>query len=255
MNISKHKPSLALAVALSVFFVGCSKREAPAEAAPEATVSEPKPLVPTSNAEKLAYSLGYLNGTQLTEYPDLPVDFLSLGMNAGYSSTDPLLDSRDMQSRVLEARRLAGERRQAERDQRSAERAQQAAERAQQGQDWLAANANEEGVQITESGLQYLVIKGGDGPKPTTDSRVTVHYTGTLIDGTKFDSSFDRGRPATFALGNVITGWQEGLQLMGVGDSFRFFIPSELAYGARGAGSSIGPNEVLIFEVDLISFE
>ena len=261
MNLSTNKFSkvVLLTAACASLLIACSKSEDRAEATAEskAPAAEVKPVikVPQSDAEKLAYSLGYSNGEQLQDYPDLPLDFLTLGINAGYSAADPVIPLREVQSRVLDARRLASERRQAEREQRAAEHAQKVQERAQQGEDWLAANAAKEGVQVTDSGLQYLVIKSNDGLKPNPRSRVTVHYTGTLIDGTKFDSSFDRGRPATFVLSNVIVGWQEGLQLMSAGDSFRFFIPSDLAYGERGAGRSIGPNEALIFEVELISFE
>ena len=261
MNLSNRKLSQAmlLLTACAALLLACSKSEkkvaATVESNTSAIAAEAEVQLPQSDAEKLAYSLGYRNGEQLRDNPDLPLAFLSMGLSAGYSAAEPAIPLREMQSRVLDARRLASERQQAEREQRAAERAQKSQERALQGKDWLAANAAKEGVQVTESGLQYLVIEGNDGPKPNPESRVTVHYTGTLIDGTKFDSSYDRNRPATFVLSNVIAGWQEGLQLMSAGDNFRFFIPSELAYGERGAGRSIGPNEALVFEVELISFE
>jgi FKBP-type peptidyl-prolyl cis-trans isomerase len=107
-------------------------------------------------------------------------------------------------------------------------------------------------VHTTESGLQYSILKEGSGPKPLATDRVTVHYRGTLTDGTEFDSSYKRGQPATFSLESVIRGWTEGLQLMPVGSKFRFTIPPELAYGQRGAGQLIGPNETLVFEVELL---
>lgn len=119
---------------------------------------------------------------------------------------------------------------------------------------YLADNKGKEGVQTTPSGLQYKVVKMGSGQKPTASDKVTVHYTGTLIDGKKFDSSVDRGQPATFPLGGVIKGWTEGLQLMPVGSKFTFFIPPDLAYGLR-APSTIGPNQALIFDVELLSIE
>lgn len=122
------------------------------------------------------------------------------------------------------------------------------------GEAFLAENAKKNGVNVTASGLQYEVINEGQGPKPTATTQVTVHYHGTTIDGKIFDSSVERGQPATFGLNQVITGWTEGLQLMSKGAKYRFFIPSELAYGSRGAGNAIGPNEVLIFEVELINF-
>lgn len=123
------------------------------------------------------------------------------------------------------------------------------------GEDFLAANKTKSGVQTTASGLQYKVIKMGSGPKPTADKTVSVHYRGTLIDGTEFDSSIKRGQPAEFGVGQVIRGWTEGLQLMPVGSKFEFYIPSELAYGANGAGGQIGPNSVLIFEVELLAIK
>lgn len=123
------------------------------------------------------------------------------------------------------------------------------------GEQWLAANAQKKGVKVTESGLQYEVLTEGSGTKPTAASKVTVHYHGTLTDGRVFDSSVERGKPATFGLNQVIKGWTEGVQLMTPGSKYRFYIPSELAYGERGAGQMIGPNEVLIFEVELISVE
>jgi FKBP-type peptidyl-prolyl cis-trans isomerase len=123
------------------------------------------------------------------------------------------------------------------------------------GDDFLAANKTKPGVQTTASGLQYKVIKMGSGPKPTRDKTVSVHYRGTLIDGTEFDSSIKRGQPTEFGVGQVIRGWTEGLQLMPVGSKFEFYIPSELAYGENGAGGQIGPNATLIFEVELLAIK
>ena len=120
------------------------------------------------------------------------------------------------------------------------------------GQDFLAANKQKPGVTALPSGLQYEVITEGKGIKPSARSNVTCHYHGSLIDGTVFDSSVKRGQPATFPLNRVISGWTEGLQLMGVGSKWRFFIPPNLAYGDRQTGSDIGPNSTLIFEVELL---
>ena len=123
---------------------------------------------------------------------------------------------------------------------------------AEEGVAYLAENAKKEGVTTTESGLQYEVLTSGDGASPSAEDSVTVHYTGTLIDGTVFDSSVERGEPATFGVSQVIPGWTEALQLMSVGDKLRLVIPSELAYGPRGSGAKIGPNSILVFEVELI---
>lgn len=121
------------------------------------------------------------------------------------------------------------------------------------GEAFLEENKGKEGVVALPSGLQYLVLTEGEGPKPSATSRVTCHYHGTLIDGRIFDSSVQRGQPATFPLNQVIAGWTEGLQLMGTGSKYRFFIPSGLGYGARQVGSDIGPNSVLIFDVELLA--
>mgnify|MGYP001207045706 FL=1 len=121
------------------------------------------------------------------------------------------------------------------------------------GEKFLAENAKRDGVTTTATGLQYEVLVEGSGDSPKETDQVTVHYHGTLIDGTVFDSSVERGQPATFPVNGVIAGWVEALQLMNPGAKYKLFIPSNLAYGERGAGGSIGPNATLIFEVELIS--
>ncbi len=123
---------------------------------------------------------------------------------------------------------------------------------AKAGEDFLAENGKRVEVKTTASGLQYEVIKEGDGPQPTAADQVVVHYTGKLIDGTVFDSSEERGTPATFGVSQVIPGWVEALQLMKAGSTWRLFIPSALAYGPQGAGGVIGPNQTLVFDVTLI---
>jgi FKBP-type peptidyl-prolyl cis-trans isomerase FklB len=123
------------------------------------------------------------------------------------------------------------------------------------GERFLAENKTKPGVVTLPDGLQYLVLKMGDGPKPVVTDKVKTHYHGMLLDGTVFDSSVDRGQPVTFPLGNVIKGWTEALQLMPVGSKWRLFIPSELAYGDRQMGPKISPNSTLIFDVELISIE
>jgi FKBP-type peptidyl-prolyl cis-trans isomerase FklB len=123
----------------------------------------------------------------------------------------------------------------------------------EEGKEFLDENGKKENVITLESGLQYEVIKSGEGAKPTLNDQVTTHYHGTLIDGTVFDSSVERGEPASFPVNGVIKGWTEALQLMSVGSKWRLFVPYDLAYGERGAGPQIGPFTTLIFEVELIS--
>lgn len=123
------------------------------------------------------------------------------------------------------------------------------------GEDFLAKNRERKEVTELLSGLQYEVLNEGTGEKPVASNKVTCHYHGTLIDGTVFDSSVQRGKPATFPLNMVIKGWTEGLQLMGVGSKYRFFIPPHLAYGDRQMSAQIGPNSTLIFDVELLGFE
>ena len=128
-----------------------------------------------------------------------------------------------------------------------------AAENLAAAEAFLAENAKKEDVVSLESGLQYQVLTMGEGPKPTASDQVTCHYHGTVIDGTVFDSSVQRGQPASFPLNRVIKGWTEGLQLMPLGSKFRFFIPPHLAYGQRAVSSVIGPNSALIFDVELLA--
>jgi FKBP-type peptidyl-prolyl cis-trans isomerase FklB len=132
-------------------------------------------------------------------------------------------------------------------------KAEQAAANLQAGEDFLATNKQRAEVTALDSGLQYEILKQGDGAKPTAFNTVTCHYHGTLIDGTVFDSSVQRGKPASFPLNMVIKGWTEGLQLMSVGSKYRFFIPPYLAYGERQVSAQIGANSTLIFDVELLS--
>jgi FKBP-type peptidyl-prolyl cis-trans isomerase len=123
------------------------------------------------------------------------------------------------------------------------------------GKKFLEENKKKKGVTVTASGLQYEVVKQGNGATPKATDTVKVHYKGTLLDGTEFDSSYKRGQPASFPVNGVIKGWTEALQLMKVGDTFKLVIPADLAYGERGAGGMIGPNATLVFEVELLGVE
>ncbi|MGE5480111.1 MAG: FKBP-type peptidyl-prolyl cis-trans isomerase [Chloroflexota bacterium] len=142
----------------------------------------------------------------------------------------------------------------AELQERQQKTAMEAANKAKaEGEEFLAKNMKNKNVKTTQSGLQYEVIQAGSGPRPTENDTVEVHYKGTLISGKVFDSSIERGETVKFPLKNVIKGWTEGLQLMQKGAKYKFYIPSELAYGERGVGEDIGPNQTLIFEVELIN--
>jgi FKBP-type peptidyl-prolyl cis-trans isomerase len=141
------------------------------------------------------------------------------------------------------------------RDAEMAKREETAAKNLSEGKAFLEANKAKAGITTTASGLQYEVLTQGTGPTPKPTDRVSVNYRGTLIDGTQFDSSYDRGQPAQFQLDAVIPGWTEALQLMPVGSKYKIYVPAELAYGERGAGGQIGPNSALIFEVELLSID
>ena len=135
------------------------------------------------------------------------------------------------------------------------QQAELAAKNLEAGKKFLAENAKKDGVVTTESGLQYKVIKSGDGPSPKADDTVTTHYRGTLIDGREFDSSYSRGQPASFPVNGVIKGWTEALQLMKVGDKWQLYIPSELAYGSSQRSELIQPNSTLVFEIELLEIK
>ncbi|MDT8439835.1 MAG: FKBP-type peptidyl-prolyl cis-trans isomerase [Wenzhouxiangellaceae bacterium] len=199
-----------------------------------------------SEEARLSYTIGMDIGQSLSGQ-DMPldIDILLEGLKASYLGEETLLTREE----ALSERQKFIEKRQ---QQLQAQRSEDARINAEEGQAFLAANADKPGVEVTESGLQYRVLEAGSGARPSADDRVTVHYRGKLINGVEFDSSYARGEPATFGLGQVIPGWTEGLQLMREGAKYEFFIPSELAYGEQGRPGPIGPNSTLIFEVELI---
>lgn len=200
----------------------------------------------TENA-KLSYAMGMDVGRSLSQIGgDVEVD----AFVEGFKTTLAKGETRMTQEESAKVKQSFFQKRQQE-QQAKMEAEGEANKKA--GEEFLAANGKREGVTITDSGLQYEVITPAVGPKPAAADTVTVHYKGTLIDGTEFDSSIARGQPATFPLNRVIKGWTEGVQLMSVGSKYRFYIPSDLAYGPRGAGPKIGPNSTLVFEVELIS--
>jgi FKBP-type peptidyl-prolyl cis-trans isomerase len=198
--------------------------------------------------QKLGYVFGMEIGNQLKQGgADVDVDALVEALRAAYTGQELALTPE--QATTIRNEYIAARRAEAEAAQKNLAAANAAA-----GDKFLLENAGRDGVQVTDSGLQYEVIEMGDGAKPTAEDTVTVHYRGTLLDGTEFDSSYARNQEATFGLSQVIPGWTEGLQLMPVGSKFKFYIPSSLAYGANGP-PSIGPNATLIFEVELLGIQ
>jgi FKBP-type peptidyl-prolyl cis-trans isomerase FklB len=176
---------------------------------------------------------------------ELDVDSFVQGFRDTLTGEDVLLSNQ-------EKMQIMQEYSQKMREQQMAEMEAQGARNLTEGQEFLEQNGARDEVVTTASGLQYEVIEKGVGPKPGPSSTVSVNYTGTLIDGTKFDSSYDRGQPAQFPLNGVIPGWTEALQLMNVGSKYRIYVPPDLAYGERGAPPVIGPNATLIFDIELM---
>tara|TARA_B110000037_G_scaffold163027_1_gene184153 strand:- start:376 stop:987 length:612 start_codon:yes stop_codon:yes gene_type:complete len=191
--------------------------------------------------DSVSYSLGVNIGENIkTQFPDIDLkNFESAIKDVLDDSKEPTVSGADAQKTI-----------QAYFTKQQAKASESIVE---EGRKFLAENTKRENVITLESGLQYEVIKSGDGTKPTLNDQVTTHYHGTLIDGTVFDSSVERGQPASFPVSGVIKGWTEALQLMNVGSKWRLFVPYDLAYGEKGAGPQIGPFTTLIFEVELIS--
>lgn len=197
----------------------------------------------STDETRVSYGIGRQLGDQLRENPPpgISLDAVIAGIRDAFSGAASQVSPEDLNASFAVIR----ERMQAE-TQRKAEAA------AGEGQAFLSENAKREGVITLSSGLQYEVLTAGEGARPSAEDQVRTHYHGTLIDGTVFDSSYQRGQPAEFPVGGVIAGWTEALQLMGVGSKWRLYVPSELAYGAQGVGS-IPPHSVLVFDVELLA--
>jgi len=197
--------------------------------------------------QRLSYGIAYgLGKRMVVDGLPLDVDAFAAGMRDAVEGKDPRMSEEEIAAEMQAYQEKAVAEKQA---------AQEALAEANKlaSEAFLAENAAREGVTVTESGLQYEVLTAGDGPIPGPEDQVEVHYRGTLVDGTEFDSSYKRGQTVTFGVGQVIAGWTEALQLMPVGSKWKLAIPSDLGYGAGGAGQHIGPNAALIFEVELIS--
>jgi len=228
-----------VAMTMLVALVGCQAEEA--VSAPELKLDNPK--------NRISYTIGVNIGQDFKgQQMEIDPDALLIGIKDVLAGKELKLTEEEMVQEVqafqqqMQAKMVAAMEEMANKNKA-------------EGEAFLAENAKKEGVVVTASGLQYKVLEAGEGVSPAANDVATVHYRGTLIDGTQFDSSYDRGQPATFPVGGVIAGWTEALQLMKPGAKWQLFIPAALAYGERGAGQDIGPNATLLFDVELISVE
>jgi len=236
----RHRTGLAAVLAGAALLAGCG-REQPLPAEPESGQAPPAQEL-GSEQERYSYAIGFQVGSSLRErVADIDTGALARGVEDGLGDAAPRLTDEEMQTALQAYDRLQQEKLTA--------RAEAAAE---EGRAFLESNRKQEGVQTTESGLQYRVLEEGTGEQPDVNDTVVVHYRGTLLNGEEFDSSYARGEPARFPVGAVIPGWQEALQMMPEGAKWKVWIPPQLAYGERGAGDVIGPNETLVFEIELL---
>jgi FKBP-type peptidyl-prolyl cis-trans isomerase FklB len=232
---------VALSLALTSAFGAPLLAVAPAQSDDKAALK--------SDDAKAAYIMGHQTGANFKRNGvELDVDSFLKGLKAGVDGKDSTFSQSETQTIMESFQKKVT----AKRDEL---RASEGKVNKEAGAQFLEANKKKEGVKVTASGLQYKVITEGKGKKPSASDTVTTHYKGTLIDGKVFDSSYDRGEPATFPVSGVIKGWTEALQMMPVGSKWELYIPSELAYGSRGAGADIGPDATLVFEVELISIK
>jgi len=234
---------------LAVTLLACTPGEKEQVSAPAA------PAAPASSGElqtddqKLSYAFGLEVGASLKQVPAaIDIDFFSRGVADSLGGKTPLLSEEE----AAAVRQNFVVKMQEQQEQQLKETAER---NLREGEAFLQENLTREGVTATPSGLQYEVMQQGDGPVPQPEDIVTVHYRGTLIDGTEFDSSYNGGEPIALPLANMIEGWSEALQLMPVGSKYKLFLPAALAFGERGAGPVIGPNTALVFEVELLGIE
>jgi FKBP-type peptidyl-prolyl cis-trans isomerase FklB len=199
--------------------------------------------------EKISYSVGYqIGGDFKRQGVELDTDLLVKGIRDAAGGAEPRVPPQEMRKTLVDLKRKV------EADERRRRREQAGKHRAE-GEAFLAANGKKEWVVTLPSGLQYKVLAAGKGKSPNPTDNVTVHYRGTLVDGTEFDSSYKRNTPATFKADRVIAGWKEALPMMKEGAKWQLFVPSKLAYGEQGSGSKIPPDSTLVFEIELISVQ
>ncbi|AEY00809.1 FKBP-type peptidyl-prolyl cis-trans isomerase FkpA [Oceanimonas sp. GK1] len=238
-----------LAAAVMAGLSGCKEEQA-ASTAPAAENAVALNSFEDKSAYAIGLSMGRYIGSTLEKQQELGVtlndEVILQGVKDGFGAEGQMTDEEVQQALMAYDTHIN--------ELIEAKNKEEAAATLKEGEEFLKENAKRDGVQVTESGLQYEVLTEGEGDKPAAEDVVTVHYTGTLVDGTQFDSSVERGEPASFPLNQVIPGWTEGVQLMPVGAKYKFYIPSALAYGETGAGSIPG-NAVLIFDVELLDIE
>jgi len=198
----------------------------------------------TTVEQQVSYGIGRQMGDQLAGSPfdELVLAAVLEGISDSYTGQPVQVDTEVMKAAFEEVNGRVQKK-----------QAEEASKLSSAGVEFLAENAKRDGITVTASGLQYEVLSTGDGAIPSADAKVRTHYHGTLIDGTVFDSSYDRGEPAEFPVNGVIAGWTEALQLMKEGSKWRLYVPSTLAYGEKGAGGAIGPHATLVFDVELLA--
>jgi FKBP-type peptidyl-prolyl cis-trans isomerase FklB len=237
------------------------KAQTPAAKPRSATAAKaPAPLVLKTQKDKFSYALGMNTAKRMSEglnKQSVPFDpaILVRGMKDGLAGGKTLLTDEEAQAALKVVQDELRAKQQAKMQETEEANKKVAEANKKEGEAFLAANKGKDGIVALASGLQYKILTEGTGPKPAATDSVVCNYQGTLINGKEFDSSYKRGQPATFPVNGVIKGWTEALQLMPVGSKWQLFIPSELAYGDRGAGADIGPGATLIFEVELLSIE
>lgn len=227
---------LLLCAAVATALVGCQPKV------------EKKELKLETDEQKVSYGIGLMEGKRFKQDFNVDIEAFTAGLTSSVKDEKPLMTEEEVKTQIQEfGQKLMAKR---EADQKAA------ADKNKTASDtFLAENGKKDGVKTTASGLQYKVITEGKGAKPKADETVEVNYKGTLIDGTEFDSSYKRNQSVTFPVGGVIPGWTEALQLMPVGSKFELYIPSDLAYGPGGTGGVIGPNQALVFEVELLDIK
>jgi FKBP-type peptidyl-prolyl cis-trans isomerase FklB len=245
---------LILVAAITLFVSSCQQaKEQKAQPAEKKEITKADLKTEDDN---ISYSLGFSMGSRfIRDGLEINLEVFQEGMKDGFTGSKQILTEEEMQKTMMALQQKMMAKRQTEHMKEMEERKNLGEANKEKGEKFLEANKAKEGVITLESGLQYKILKKGTGASPKATDTVKCHYKGTTIDGEEFDSSYKRGEPATFALNKVIKGWTEGLQLMKEGGKWEFFIPPELAYGEMGSGPDIGPNEVLIFEVELLGIE